>query len=463
MQDQDKEFEDDFDDMDFMDGDDDFGDDFSEEELDEELTQEDLDFLEEDTAFGEEEDWDEESFGEEEQGDGKKKKKKKKAPKSKKPLSVNTMVVLGAVAVGAIVMVWSLAQPEKDQLPKERPFQSALSPQGQVNNPVTVPANEAKQQRIERENESQEGGFLKNPTEIDGSQTPQPVTDMADTGDIMGDVAPPMPAPIVSDDSDSALTPMPDFGQDDAGDALPVPRAPEIASEQESQDEAMSAAELLENKIAERQQAMTETQEEPQEVVEEEIEEVMEVELPAAPEPEIAEAKDDDGFGTDMPAPETPAIEETAMAEEMDVPPSPSVSTAEMDSLQDELDSTKDELEEVRSASKDEIASLNAEIEKLKAELEKKSSQPAETVKTQTAEPVKKAAPKKAASTPKAQPKKWELRAAMPGKAWVSESGKKEMRSVVVGDSLSGIGRVTAITYSNGVWVVQGTQGSIKQ
>lgn len=58
----------------------------------------------------------------------------------------------------------------------------------------------------------------------------------------------------------------------------------------------------------------------------------------------------------------------------------------------------------------------------------------------------------------------WVLRSAKPGVAWVSEKGSNEMRTISVGDTLSGIGKVTAITTdASGRWVVNGTRGSIQQ
>ena len=58
---------------------------------------------------------------------------------------------------------------------------------------------------------------------------------------------------------------------------------------------------------------------------------------------------------------------------------------------------------------------------------------------------------------------KWELRAAQPGKAWVSQRGNSDMRPVVVGDKLSGIGRIRSIMYQGNKWVVRGDSGQITQ
>lgn len=63
-----------------------------------------------------------------------------------------------------------------------------------------------------------------------------------------------------------------------------------------------------------------------------------------------------------------------------------------------------------------------------------------------------------AASAPK-----WVLKGAQPGQAMVSKPGDSEMRSVVVGDTLPGIGTIRSIGYENGRWSVVGTQGRITQ
>jgi len=59
---------------------------------------------------------------------------------------------------------------------------------------------------------------------------------------------------------------------------------------------------------------------------------------------------------------------------------------------------------------------------------------------------------------------KWVLKAAKPGVAWVARKGTDDLRMVETGDSLMGIGTVTAIIRnSSGYWVVNGTKGRISQ
>lgn len=57
----------------------------------------------------------------------------------------------------------------------------------------------------------------------------------------------------------------------------------------------------------------------------------------------------------------------------------------------------------------------------------------------------------------------WELRSAQPGRAVIYGSKTGDTRTVEVGDSLSGIGKILSISVQNGRWVVQGTQGQISR
>ena len=57
----------------------------------------------------------------------------------------------------------------------------------------------------------------------------------------------------------------------------------------------------------------------------------------------------------------------------------------------------------------------------------------------------------------------WILRAAMPGSAMIGKPGSNDLQRVVVGDSISGLGRITSISDAGGRWVVKGTSGSIGQ
>lgn len=75
---------------------------------------------------------------------------------------------------------------------------------------------------------------------------------------------------------------------------------------------------------------------------------------------------------------------------------------------------------------------------------------PAATTAVKTEKPV--AAPKVTS---------WVLRSAQPGAAMVAPKEGGDMRSIKVGDTLSGIGRIVAIEMSEGRWVVRGSSGTI--
>jgi hypothetical protein len=57
----------------------------------------------------------------------------------------------------------------------------------------------------------------------------------------------------------------------------------------------------------------------------------------------------------------------------------------------------------------------------------------------------------------------WVLRAAQDGEAWISPTAQGQLRHVKVGETISGLGRITAIELKNGRWVVSGTQGTVRQ
>ncbi|MBY0427922.1 MAG: hypothetical protein K2Q32_01745, partial [Alphaproteobacteria bacterium] len=57
----------------------------------------------------------------------------------------------------------------------------------------------------------------------------------------------------------------------------------------------------------------------------------------------------------------------------------------------------------------------------------------------------------------------WILRSAQPGSAWLSQGAySSDLRRVVPGDKVQGLGTVTAIRQVAGRWVVEGTQGAVR-
>lgn len=56
----------------------------------------------------------------------------------------------------------------------------------------------------------------------------------------------------------------------------------------------------------------------------------------------------------------------------------------------------------------------------------------------------------------------WLLRSAQPGSAWLSQGMSTDLRRVVPGDKVQGLGTITSIRQIAGRWVVEGTQGSVR-
>lgn len=170
------------------------------------------------------------------------------------------------------------------------------------------------------------------------------------------------------------------------------------------------------------------------------------------------------------PAPETsPAPAVTA------APAEDPAAKAKLADLEKKLAETEKSLaasEKALKKANDDLAKKSEELAKAQADLKatQKAAKAAESkpaavatkpAAEQTAKPANKTATKPAAPVRKIE---WVLRSAKPGMAWVSEKGSNEMRTIGVGDTLAGIGKVTAITTdAQGRWVVNGTRGTINQ
>ena len=175
---------------------------------------------------------------------------------------------------------------------------------------------------------------------------------------------------------------------------------------------------------------------------------------------------------------------------------SDAVENADLKALQDAQDSLmktnmslKDDIEakdQVISDLTSQISELNASLERLKNDMEQiKDSTPVATETVKTVEyiepvvtetvtleqPVIVEAPKPVVTktTPKKVVKKaapkitWELKSAQPGRATLSAKNSNDLKTVEIGSVLSGLGRIKSIQVENGLWVVRGTQGVVKQ
>ncbi|MDB5490749.1 MAG: hypothetical protein JWO78_598 [Micavibrio sp.] len=70
---------------------------------------------------------------------------------------------------------------------------------------------------------------------------------------------------------------------------------------------------------------------------------------------------------------------------------------------------------------------------------------------------------KKATARPVKVSTSWVLKGAQPDQATVAKAGESDSRTVRVGDTLPGIGRITAVEFRDGRWSVIGTQGRVNQ
>lgn len=326
-----------------------------------------------------------------------------------------------------------------------------------------------------------------------GSPAPLPDEQAAAPGDALPDAPaitayedgadmPPMPAPInPGQEADGALTPMPMPGdlQDTelaelnveeipaapAGATTPQGEAPfdyRSNEQREASDEPApkNAAEKLNEAFKQR----TETD-------------------PVAPAPaDSGTLIDGEGNVIAMPAP--------VLVDEPPAEPSPLLEAqkTEIESLQSKLTTQETRIAESEKAtqaledslkSKDgEIAALSKKIEELEQKLadaerapapEKAASAP-KAAKQAAAPDAEKPAAKKApaaattAKAPAAAPAKvvsWELKAAQPGKAVLASRSTGDTRNVSVGDTVDGLGKITAISNESGRWTVRGTKGQV--
>lgn len=129
------------------------------------------------------------------------------------------------------------------------------------------------------------------------------------------------------------------------------------------------------------------------------------------------------------------------------------------------LDQMEAQISTLRQSDEVDLKEVSTEVERLKATIKNLSTAAPAQVKPKV---VKKAAPKKSSAKKQSSASQkvapsWELRAAQPGKAWVSKKGSRDIEPVIVGDNLSGVGRIQSISYVSGKWIIQGTSGSIRQ
>lgn len=499
-----EEFEDDLDDLEFDDV-----------ELDDDAGYEDISDadLQQDDQFGAEEEW-EEDFPEDEaqpQPAGRRFGKEKNLYTDTRErkglnLSFNTMVIIGAVLLGGSVLAYTIMT-ETAEVNASRPaaYRSMLNISAVLDGSIFGGGDETPEQSPETA--GTETPTIPDQTQNDGAQGFLDNPDQALPDNAQADIpvvegAPPAPTPISP--TEDVITPLPDEQN--------VPRGPEETPVESAQE---SATSIIEAALANRENKgnADEASITPEPAVEETPSDIPDV--TALVPPPVAEQS--------APQPAGPSEEDKAkMAQAEQRANEAEGKVADLQKqiadLQSRLGSMEGELDAARSSNSTESSALEKSVATLRADLKaandkaekekaareaaeakaaqakkdadaakKKADAAAATAKEAAAKeaaaekkaelavrepaPVKKAPSKTAStsSTPKKAPvaesrsARWELRAAQPGRAWVSKPGARDMQSVTIGETLQGIGRVTSISYINGRWTVQGTQGQVVQ
>ncbi len=391
------------------------------------------DFLdEEDSATGEEE-WNEEEFDSEEM-----------VAKPKKSVSFNTIVISVGVVLALGLFVMQLSKGGKNNAEtRSEPAVKGIGMTGARDNVVFKGLEEGKE--AEALPEAPKSGFLDNLSQAELPKyqprraTPSEVND------------PPQPKPFSQQAQSSS---------EEQVESEPLTPLPVTASiEREIAEERLSELPSLKDAIKKEQQAEAKN-----------LSPLQNLATPQNRETVMAPTMDTGAVNTAAPLPQN-----TDLTQVM----------ARLDMISQRMDSFEEQLKGIGKsggsgeAASTELEALKKSIAALESRLDKTQSAgtisstqtKAATAKTTSSSATSAAKPLIEQSAPKATRSaaatapspKWELRAAQPGRAWISKSGSSEMQTVDVGNDVPGIGRVTSISYTNGIWIIQGTQGKITQ
>lgn len=167
--------------------------------------------------------------------------------------------------------------------------------------------------------------------------------------------------------------------------------------------------------------------------------------------------------------------------------------TTKMDAMEARLDALDSKLSQIQTtaaapANDDRLNAIQATLQRLEGRLDdmssKKTAVRSVSIDNDDIAPApvkKKAAPKKSKPKAKAAPAQWDdayapqaaravpavagsgwqLRGAKPGSAIIAKGN--DIREVVVGDSVPGLGRIGAVSNNSGRWMVQGSQATLSQ
>jgi hypothetical protein len=186
---------------------------------------------------------------------------------------------------------------------------------------------------------------------------------------------------------------------------------------------------------------------------------------PAIGAPPAAEAMTQPGPGGQQISPHAPSSD------------SPPAQDARVTHLEDELHAMEQRIKALEDSRtmKSELESLRQDVEALrrmpakdaapsgKNEKPKDHAKEPDSGKRHVPSPRKaKTADHAAGASPKTA--KWVLKSAKPGMAWVAEPGSSELRSVTVGESIPGLGKILSIAPdASGKWEINGTKGKLGQ
>ena len=380
-------------------------------------------------------------------------------------MSFNAMAIIGAIVLGMAVLIFQVVTKKPTDIVER--FASALHMAGSSDGPVFGQEKKEMASTKIRSNEGQSGettkGFLYNPEILNSMEM-----ELNDT--------PPMPSPIVSEtqgiDSSIKDDSVPELTVSSKIPENQIPRPPtDISIEEEFSkqdlvkenvvaakkvDDLPAAKEVLKAAITARKDKVeTEAEQEskkipqkilqkiPQKITKNDTSEGQAIKIPTSVKPRLNNASD--------------MIRNNAVQEQN----AGSTIEQKLDLVINRLNDMELQITQIREAGEVRIDDLEKKIGMLEGQTVTKEVSKPKVVKKVSKPTVPKSS--KVPAVKKAPKISWELRAAQPGKAWVSSKGQDNMRSVRVGDKLSGVGRITAISLLNGRWIVQATNGQIRQ
>ena len=390
-----------------------------------------------------------------------------KTPGEKKGLlSTNNMIIAGAVIVGGIIMISTISSETAQKATETSTFKSIMNISGIMDRTLYGDSEQQVSAIGEAGKETpavSEDGFLNNSEEAPGSVTPE--TEAAPT-------VPVETAGMQDADDAIAFNNTPPRGPDDNISVPGINDASGMSQETQTPVSPLDAAQVKDVVQVDIPEEDTETAGSAEALLKQGMENRVATTQPSVEMP-VTDA-------VDAAAPIAGSIEQPIVP--VSPPPSNQMDSQAITHLEKKMEGIMDRLNKVESALKDiddghkgeEYARLVQDVEQLRGQLQAPAKVTTPSVTPAVKKPVVKKGSssdaayvpqqKKPVAAPAAKPAaKWVLRAAQPGRAWVSRSGERDMQSVEVGQSLPGIGRISAITFDAGAWKITGTQGVIAQ